>query len=126
MEEKYTPSVIEPSYGLGRIMYCILEHCFQTREEDQKRTYFDFPISVAPIKCSILPLMNKDALNEKTMELKTMMNKASITNKVDDSGVSVGKRYARTDECGAPYAFTVDFDTAEKNLVTMRQLHSMT
>jgi len=35
MEEKYTPSVIEPSYGLGRIMYCIFEHCFQMREEDQ-------------------------------------------------------------------------------------------
>lgn len=63
MEEKYTPSVIEPSYGLGRIMYCIFEHCFQMREEDQQRTYFDFPISVAPVKCSILPLINKDALN---------------------------------------------------------------
>lgn len=55
-----------------------------------------------------------------------MMNKAGITSKVDDSGVSVGKRYARTDECGIPYAFTIDFETAENNLVTMRQLFSMT
>ena len=54
------------------------------------------------------------------------MNKAGITSKVDDSGVSVGKRYARTDECGIPYAFTIDFETAENNLVTMRQLFSMT
>ena len=60
------------------------------------------------------------------MLLKTMMNKAGITSKVDDSGVSVGKRYARTDECGIPYAFTIDFETAENNLVTMRQLFSMT
>lgn len=43
-EEKYTPHVIEPSYGLGRIMYCIFEHCFRMREQDAQRTYFDFPI----------------------------------------------------------------------------------
>jgi glycyl-tRNA synthetase len=43
MEEKYVPHVIEPSYGLGRIMYCVMEHCFRMRAEDQMRTYFDFP-----------------------------------------------------------------------------------
>jgi len=43
-EEKYTPHVIEPSFGLGRIMYCIFEHCFKMREQDANRTYFDFPI----------------------------------------------------------------------------------
>lgn len=43
-EEKYTPHVIEPSFGLGRIMYCIFEHCFRMREEDAQRTYFDFPV----------------------------------------------------------------------------------
>ena len=44
LEEKYTPHVIEPSFGLGRIMYCIFEHCFRMREEDAQRTYFDFPV----------------------------------------------------------------------------------
>lgn len=68
-EEKYTPSVIEPSYGLGRIMYCIFEHCFAMREEDQQRTYFDFPIQIAPIKCSILPLISKPELDKKVLEL---------------------------------------------------------
>jgi glycyl-tRNA synthetase len=43
-EEKYVPHVIEPSFGLGRIMYCIFEHCFKMREQDAQRTYFDFPI----------------------------------------------------------------------------------
>lgn len=54
------------------------------------------------------------------------MTNAGISSKVDDTGVSVGKRYARTDECGIPFAFTVDFDTVEKSLVTMRQLDTMT
>ena len=55
-----------------------------------------------------------------------MMTSAGISSKVDDTGVTVGKRYARTDECGIPFAFTVDFDTVEKNLVTMRELDTMT
>ena len=48
-----------------------------------------------------------------------------MTSKVDDSGQTVGKRYARTDECGIPFALTVDFDTLKDDSVTMRELHSM-
>lgn len=57
LEEKYVPHVIEPSFGIGRIVYCVFEHCFKTREKDAQRTYFDFPSLIAPIKCTILPLM---------------------------------------------------------------------
>jgi glycyl-tRNA synthetase len=65
MEEKYIPHVIEPSFGIGRILYCIFEHCFKTRDKDAQRTYFDFPPSISPLKCSLLPLMSKDDLNKK-------------------------------------------------------------
>lgn len=33
----YTPNVIEPSFGLGRILYCLLEHSYWAREDDDKR-----------------------------------------------------------------------------------------
>ena len=69
LEEKYVPSVIEPSYGIGRIIYCVFEHCFKMREKDAQRTYFDFPTLIAPVKCSILPLMAKEELNEKVQEI---------------------------------------------------------
>jgi glycyl-tRNA synthetase len=62
-EEKYIPSVIEPSFGVGRIIYCIFEHCFKMRENDAQRTYFTFPALIAPVKCSILPLINNPGLN---------------------------------------------------------------
>lgn len=48
-----------------------------------------------------------------------------VSSKIDDSGQSVGKRYARTDECGIPFAITVDKDTLEDNTVTLRDLDSM-
>ena len=55
-DKKFFPHVIEPSFGIGRILYCIFEHCFHVRPEDEKRTYFTFPAHIAPVKCSILPL----------------------------------------------------------------------
>lgn len=55
-EEKFTPSVIEPSFGIGRILYSIFEHAFKMR--DEKRTYFSLPPRIAPVKCSILTVMS--------------------------------------------------------------------
>ena len=57
-EEKFYPSVIEPSFGIGRIMTGVLEHSFKIREHDAERHYLSFPPLIAPIKCSILPLSN--------------------------------------------------------------------
>ena len=54
-----------------------------------------------------------------------MLTKSGISSKIDDSGVSIGKKYARTDECGIPFAITVDFDTLQDHTVTMRDLHTM-
>lgn len=68
-EEKFIPHVIEPSYGITRILYCVLEHCFKVREQDGQRTYFDFPPQVAPVKCSLLPLLNQNDMNQKVQEI---------------------------------------------------------
>lgn len=56
--EEIIPSVIEPSFGIGRIMYALLEHRFQMRDGDEARCYFSLPSIVAPLKCSVLPLSN--------------------------------------------------------------------
>jgi glycyl-tRNA synthetase (class II) len=36
--EEYVPSVIEPSFGIGRIMYAMWEHNFRIRPESEQRT----------------------------------------------------------------------------------------
>mmetsp|Transcript_7106 Transcript_7106/g.5368 ORF Transcript_7106/g.5368 Transcript_7106/m.5368 type:complete len:157 (+) Transcript_7106:1273-1743(+) len=119
-EEKYIPNVIEPSFGIGRIVYCIFEHCFKVREEDKQRTYFDFPPLIAPVKCSLLPLLDNDQLNSVVQDVKYLLIRAGVSSKIDDSGQSIGRRYARTDECGIPFAVTVDFDTLKDDSVTLR------
>ena len=72
MEEKYTPSVIEPSFGLGRIMSCMLEHTFRMR--DEKRTYLVLKPRIAPVKVSILPLQNDPRFGDIIHELSNSIS----------------------------------------------------
>lgn len=150
VEEKFIPNVIEPAFGMGRVIACILEHNFKIRPEDpsQKpeptegkskkenkgdvkpiRSYLTLPPRVAPIKCSILPLMAKEVFTETIFKIKSALTRAGISNKVDDTGVAVGKRYARTDELGIPFGITVDYETIEngnmKDTVTLREIETM-
>lgn len=57
-----TPGVIEPSFGIGRILYSILEHSYHVRENDEQRGYLKLPPAIAPVKVSVLPLLSKDVL----------------------------------------------------------------
>ncbi|XP_017480431.1 PREDICTED: glycine--tRNA ligase isoform X2 [Rhagoletis zephyria] len=124
--EEITPSVIEPSFGIGRIMYALLEQNFQCREGDEQRCYFTLPSVVAPLKCSILPLSNNVEFNPFIRQLSTALTKAELSHKVDDSSGSIGRRYARTDEIAIPFGITIDFDTLkEPHTVTLRDRDSL-
>ncbi|KAJ8946487.1 hypothetical protein NQ314_008881 [Rhamnusium bicolor] len=112
--EEITPSVIEPSFGVGRVMYAIFEHNFKQRDNDEQRTYLSLPAIVAPLKCSVLPLSSNPEFAPFIKQI------------FDDSSGSIGRRYARTDEIAIPYGITIDFDTLkEPNSVTLRERDSM-
>lgn len=121
--EDIVPNVIEPSFGIGRIMYCLFEHTFKQRE-DKMRTFFSLPARIAPIKCSILPLINSVQFEEYVKEIRQKLTKLNISTKVDERE-SIGKRYSRTDELSIPFAVTVDQDTLNDRTVTLRERDSM-
>lgn len=124
--EEITPSVIEPSFGVGRIMYSLLEHSFKMREDDEQRSYFSLPPVVAPLKCSVLPLSNKADLATFVKQISSALTNVDVSHKVDDSSGSIGRRYARTDEIAIPYGITIDFDTLNvPHSVTLRERDSM-
>ncbi|XP_034998433.1 glycine--tRNA ligase [Hippoglossus stenolepis] len=125
--EEVVPNVIEPSFGIGRIMYTIFEHTFHIREGDDQRTFFSFPATVAPYKCSVLPLSQNQEFVPFVKELSEAMTKNSVSHKVDDSSGSIGRRYARTDEIGVAFGITIDFDTVNKtpHTATLRDRDSM-
>lgn len=123
-EVKYTPSVIEPSFGIGRILYSLLEHSFDIREQDEQRTYLKFKPLIAPIKVAVLALQKDKQFEPIVADLKAKLMGLDISTRVDESTASLGKRYARADEVGIPFAVTVDFDTVTTGTVTLRDRDS--
>lgn len=117
--EKITPHVIEPSFGIDRILYSVLLHSFHVGENEDDKDYFKLSNSVAPIQVGVFPLMNKDELNEVASEITTTLRNSGFMVDYDTSG-TIGKRYARADEIGVPIAITIDYDTLEDNTVTIR------
>jgi len=118
---EYTPNVIEPSFGLGRILYSVLEHSFWTRPEDRQRGVLSLPASVAPIKCLLVPLSSNAQFTPIIGDISTKLRKLGISSKVDDSNTQIGKRYARNDELGTPFGITVDFQTVQDKTITLRE-----
>ncbi|PQP98909.1 glycine--tRNA ligase mitochondrial 1 [Prunus yedoensis var. nudiflora] len=107
----FTPSVIEPSFGIGRIIYCLFEHSYYTRASkagNEQLNVFAFPSIVAPIKCTVFPLVQNQKYEDIAKDISKSLTVAGISHKIDITGTSIGKRYARTDELGVPFAITVD------------------
>ncbi|CAK7213724.1 hypothetical protein SCUCBS95973_001896 [Sporothrix curviconia] len=122
---KYIPNVIEPSFGIGRILYSVLEHVYWHRPGDVARGVLSLPILVAPTKVLIAPLSNNAALQPVSKNLAARLRRLRIANDVDSSSTSIGKRYARNDELGTPLGVTIDFETVENGSLTLRERDSM-
>merc|ERR1719362_2462357 len=82
--EEFIPSVVEPSFGVGRIMYALFEHNFKVREGDEARSYFTLPPVIAPLKCSVLPLSNNADFAPLVAELSEMLTECDVSHKIDD------------------------------------------
>ncbi|CAD8073837.1 unnamed protein product [Paramecium sonneborni] len=123
MEEKFIPHVIEPAFGIGRILQAIIEHSFNQRDDPQK-TFFKFSPRVAPVKCSILSVVQNEEFDLVIQELTASLKKLGISCKTDNAGVALGKKYARTDEIGIPFAITVDKETLTAQSVTLREIET--
>jgi glycyl-tRNA synthetase (class II) len=82
-----TPHVIEPSFGLGRIIYSILEHSYNVREGDAQRAYLSLPPIIAPTKVSVLPLRSSPVLQPFIARIVALLKDHGISSKVDETGM---------------------------------------
>jgi glycyl-tRNA synthetase len=134
----FFPHVIEPSFGVGRILYAILEQNYYTRNEsteeeadkskkgDVKRAVLSLPPHLAPVQCSVLPLLDKEEFNGFIARIVTCLKSERLSSKVDSTGQAIGRRYARTDEIGIPFGITIDHQTIENDTVTLRERDTTT
>lgn len=120
--ERVIPHVIEPSHGLDRIFYSILEHAY-TYDKEKDYTVLKLKPEVAPIKVGVFPLMEKDGLDVMAKSIYDKVHTHRVEAYYDGSG-TIGKRYARMDEVGTPWCITVDYDSLNDGTVTIRDRDS--
>ncbi len=119
-KSKYFPHVIEPSAGADRGTLALLCEAFTSDPSRPSGVYMKFRPRMAPIKAGIFPLVNKDGMPEVAEKLYLELRE-KYTVQFDEKQ-TIGKRYARMDEAGAPYCFTIDGETLSGggNTVTVR------
>lgn len=120
--KKFIPHVIEPSFGVERLLMAVLSNAYREVETDGKtRIFLALPENLAPTKIIVAPLLkNKEALVEKAREIYLELRQKYKNVEFDLSG-KVGKVYAKADEIGVPKVVVIDFDTIEGDgLVSVR------
>jgi len=125
----YTPYVVETSVGLDRLFLTIMSLAYTqekwTKEDgtEDSRVVLKIPAKIAPTKLAILPLVKKDGLPEIA---KALMNecKSSFMCFYEEKD-AIGKRYRRMDAIGTPFCVTIDHQTKEDNMVTIRYRDTM-
>ncbi|HLD75887.1 MAG TPA: glycine--tRNA ligase, partial [Candidatus Norongarragalinales archaeon] len=106
-KERVLPHVIEPSFGVDRLVFTLLLEAYhETEENGEAKITLHLDPLVAPVKVAIFPLMKKDGLGEKAREIYRLLKKSVPQSAYDESG-SIGRRYARQDEIGTPWCVTV-------------------
>ncbi len=119
---KYIPNVIEPASGLTRAVLVLLCEAYTPDPDRPAGVYMKFKPKFAPIKAAIFPLVNKDGMPEIATKLYHELRQKYVVQY--DAKQSIGKRYARMDEAGTPFCFTIDGDTLNDNAVTVRDRDS--
>ena len=117
-KERFIPHVIEPSAGADRGTLAFICEAYTVDESRPSPELMKFHPRLAPIKAAIFPLVNKDGLPEIAEPIYREVRKRWPAQY--DAKASIGKRYARMDEAGTPYCFTIDGQTKEDGTVTVR------
>ncbi len=120
---RFLPHVIEPSTGLTRGVLALICQAYTVDESRPSGVYLDFKPSMAPKKAAILPLTAKE--DHVPTAQKLYMDLREDYNVDLDIKQNIGKRYARQDEIGTPFCFTIDNETSKDQSVTVRHRNTM-
>lgn len=125
LNQSYVPYVIETSIGVDRMFLSIMAASYEeeTLEGGDTRVVLHLPAALAPVKLAVMPLVKKDGLPEKARQIIDSL-KFDFRCQYDEKD-SIGKRYRRQDAIGTPYCVTVDHQTLEDNMVTIRHRDTM-
>jgi glycyl-tRNA synthetase len=125
----YIPYVVETSVGLDRLVLTILSLAYEEQKwnkedgTEDSRVVLKIPAKLAPTKLAILPLIKKDGLPEIAKQLMNECKESFMC--FYEEKDAIGKRYRRMDAIGTPFCVTIDHQTKEDNMVTIRYRDTM-
>ena len=122
-KNKFIPHVIEPAAGLTRGVLALLCEAYTVDTNRPAGMFMNFHPSVAPKKAAFLPLTAKD--QHPVIATKLYLQVREHYNVDLDIKQNIGKRYARQDEIGTPFCFTIDDQTVEDQTITVRHRNTM-
>ncbi|MGC8675525.1 glycine--tRNA ligase [Fervidicoccus sp.] len=114
--KRFIPHVVEPSFGVERLLYVVMEYSLKQKED---RYILSLKPSLSPVKVAVFPLVNDEKIEALAKSIYESLKMSGFTALYDDSG-SIGRRYARADEIGVPFAVTVDYQSLEDSTITIR------
>lgn len=124
--ERYVPNIIESSVGVGRMLMAVLTNAYvEEKVGDETRIVLKLKPEIAPVKVAILPLSKKSELQALSDKVYKNIVQGTDWNIEYDETQSIGKRYRRQDEIGTPYCVTIDFESLQDGMVTVRERDSM-
>jgi len=119
--EFYIPKVIEPSFGISRILYALVESSFMIRDE---RNVLSLRPKMCFLHCEITTLRDSDEYNALVGQLIKEFKKMGIRFRVNKRNCSIGKKYSSCDEIGIPFFITLDLETLSNKTLTVRERDS--
>jgi len=123
--EWYLPHVIEPAFGIDRIIWHVIDHAYhEIEKEGENYTMMKLHPSIAPVDYAVFPLFEKDGMDELAMKVHRRFCVTSGIVSIYDGSGSIGRRYARADEIGVPHCITIDHQSLEDGTVTLRDRDS--
>ncbi len=128
--ERFLPHVIEPAAGADRATLAFICEAYNEDEQPddkgqmQTRTFMKFHPKLAPVKAAVFPLVRKEGMPERAIEIYRALKAAGIAAFYDQQG-AIGRRYRRQDEAGTPWCITIDGDTLSDGTVTIRDRDSL-
>ena len=123
----YVPYCIEPSAGVERGVFAVLNEAYREEDVDGKtRIVLGLKPHLAPIKAAVIPLKrNNDNLVNEAKNIKNILQKLGKGRVMLENSGNIGKSYRRHDEIGTPICITIDFDSLDDQAVTVRDRDTM-
>jgi len=123
-KEKFIPHVVEPTFGLSRMVGIMLFDSYREENvKNKKRIYLKFAPRIAPIKAAVFPMQKDEKLINYAKDIYLTLKKDFVCE--FDSIGNIGKMYRRQDEIGTPHCITVDYDTLKNDTITIRDRDTM-